>query len=578
MSLYIRSYRKQISYGRRCADWRAGVTLWSQLCLISVWALNLSCGARLSSGTETFEAVDESRKSRSAEILPTAPQVDGGTVLSGQSSTLSDEGLFPSNAIVVLLAGLAGDIESEKAYRDQLAGWLQVSLSQVSAKNTFILCDNAEAMDRPIRGEAKAFKADRQSLLALGRTLAGITNPVTVIVWGHGGKQGATPVFHVRGPRLTPQDFGELAAGFRGPVSRWLLMFRGSGAFARQLAGEHRKILSSECETTFASDPVGASLLLKLARSAPDSSFDRLAQNFGRAIGGWYEERHLARTEDPALWVGTEKPRRLLDTDAGGSFPSAEQSAYQLTMAVQKLTTEEPQKATTVSADLSVAWNEIKKVQPEKYPEADAVILKQSFDCTFGSNPALVTEEEQFVQIVTLEGGHFGDFDVSYSPPDEELDFLDCEVLRSDGKMVRLDPDSIKEAAEPSVGDYQIGRRKFFSLPGISPGAVLHVRYRKQWKDFPLPQLWLELPIEREIPAVNSTIRVGVPKEAPFHFSFEGIATPDPVLKQSSYATTLSWCFTSLGPKRQEVLSSPHSGARLLLSTFRDWDSSSQTK
>src|SRR5436190_7518853 len=271
--------------------------------------------------------------------------------------------LVPSGATVVLMAGLPGDIESENAYREQM----QELLGALSARNVHHVIsasDFSESLKSPDKLEVTFLKADRNSFQSLGTTLSGLTNSVVVIVWGHGGKQGSTPVFHVRGPRLTPADFGELAAGFRGPVSRWLLMFRGSGAFARQLAGEHREILSSECETTFASDPIGASLLLKLARSAPDSSFDRLAQNFGRAIGGWYEERHLARTEDPALWVGTEKPRRLLDTDTGGSFPSAEQGANQLTTAVQKLTTEEPQKATTVSADLSVAWNEIKKVQP----------------------------------------------------------------------------------------------------------------------------------------------------------------------------------------------------------------------
>src|SRR6185369_10245189 len=109
--------------------------------------------------------------------------------------------------------------------------------------------------------------------------------------------------------------------------------------------------------------------------------------------------------------------------------------------------------------------------------EADGVVLKRRVSYTLGSNPAVSSEQEEFIQIVTPEGKRFGDFDVSFSPPFEDISFLDCEVLSPGGKLARLDPDAIREAREQAVGDYQTGRRKFFSLPGVVPGAVLHVRY-----------------------------------------------------------------------------------------------------
>ena len=42
---------------------------------------------------------------------------------------------------------------------------------------------------------------------------------------------------------------------------------------------------------------------------------------------------------------------------------------------------------------------------------------------------AIATEHDQFVQILTAEGKHFGDFDFSFSPPFENITFVDCEVL-----------------------------------------------------------------------------------------------------------------------------------------------------
>jgi len=73
--------------------------------------------------------------------------------------------------------------------------------------------------------------------------------------------------------------------------------------------------------------------------------------------------------------------------------------------------------------DLPPVWNEINKVERDKYPDSDGVILRQRLSCTLGSNPAIVTEQEEFIQILTPEGKQFGDFDVSYSPPTKRLNF-----------------------------------------------------------------------------------------------------------------------------------------------------------
>src|ERR1035438_6081961 len=69
--------------------------------------------------------------------------------------------------------------------------------------------------------------------------------------WCSGGRQGNKPVLHVRGPRITAADFKAVAGQAAAGESRWVLMFRGSGAFANELVGERRQIISSESETMF---------------------------------------------------------------------------------------------------------------------------------------------------------------------------------------------------------------------------------------------------------------------------------------------------------------------------------------
>jgi Domain of Unknown Function with PDB structure (DUF3857)/Transglutaminase-like superfamily len=510
------------------------------------------------------------------------------------------EGLIPPQSTVVLLVGLPGDVESEESYREQLQGWLDLLAGAGRAAKVFVLCDDPKAVTLPAglegKGGSKAgeaantnqlslnsnqgsvssnqssvsvLKGDRGNFVSLGHTLAGGTNALVVIAWGHGGRQGNTPVLHVRGPRITAADFKGLARQAAGE-SRWVLMFRESGAFAAELAGERRQSISSEGESTFSNDPMGMELLLKLVRDKPQLPFADLAEELGKATEDWYTERHLARTEEPMLWVNRDKPRRLAVPATEGNTMAEAKPAEATDTASNGVSAPDLPPVTTTNA-LTAVWKEIKRVEARNYPEADAVILRRRLSYTLGSSPAIATEQEEFVQVLTLEGKRCGDFDITYSPPFEDIAFDDCEVLRADGKLVRLDPDAIRDSHEQAVGDYQRGQRKFFSLPGVGPGAVLHVRYRTTWKTFPLPHVSLEVPIRQDLPALEATIQVSVPKQTPFHFALEEITGADPAVTQTSYATTYSWRFEDLPALRRDLLAPPGRRARLLLSTFPDW-------
>ncbi|MCX6911756.1 MAG: DUF3857 domain-containing protein, partial [Verrucomicrobia bacterium] len=359
---------------------------------------------------------------------------------------------------MVLLVGVPGDVESEGNYRDQLQGWIDLAAGSGRVAKVFVLCDDPQAVTLPGNAGASnqsvvsVLKGDRSSFLSLGGKLAGETNALVLIAWGHGGRQGNKPVLHVRGPRITGADFKEVARQAAAGESRWVLMFRGSGSFANELVGERRQILSSEGETMFSDDPIGMPLPLKIAKEKAELPFQGLAEELGRATEAWYKERNLARTEEPTLWLATDKPRQLIVQGAEEVSAQAMKPEDSKTGATNTVSVAEPA-AVVMPGDLPGAWKEIKRVEARKYPEADAVILRRRLSYTLGSSPAIATEQEEFVQVLTPEGKHYGDFDVSYSPPFEDITFQDCEVLRPDGKLVRLDPDAIRDAREQAVGD-----------------------------------------------------------------------------------------------------------------------------
>src|SRR5262249_7288072 len=179
--------------------------------------------------------------------------------------------------------------------------------------------------------------------------------------------------------------------------------------------------------------------------------------------------RNLARTEAPTFWDGDSKPQ-LLAAAAQPEIESVTKSSEartgpNLEAKSPKLTSEEGYER--VGKELPGHWKDIRAVKRVDYPNADGVVLRRRLQCIIGSNPAIATELNEYIQVLSAEGKALGDFDVSYAPPDEDLEFLDCEVLRPDGKIVRLDPDDIGQSQQSGVGDYQAERRRFFSLPEV---------------------------------------------------------------------------------------------------------------
>lgn len=481
---------------------------------------------------------------------------------------LGSEALLAPASRVVLLAGLPGDLESETLYSQQMREWLDVLVAGGTNAEVYVLCDNPGSVALPTKVRARVLQADRKGFLSLLDTLGGNQQPLLVIAWGHGGRQGSTPVFHVRGPRLTPEDFVALAGKAGNQGSRWVLFFPGSGAFARRLAGEGREILSSECDTMFQSDPIGLGVFIKVARSGLTESLEGLSRQAGHGIVDWYEERRLARTEEPTFWSGQEKPK-LLASEGVAVGPSVGAIA-QAEAATPLQTNSAPPTAVT---NLPSAWDGIVRVDADRYPEADGVILRQRVSYILGASPAISSEQEKFIQVLTPEGKRFGDFDVSFDPPDEDLTFLDCEVLQPDGRLVRLEPENIREARQESAGDYQMQRRKLFSLPAVVPGAVLRVHYRTQWKTFPLPKISMEIPLAEELPARDCLVTISVPRNEQFHFALENRANADPTVNAGPYGTSYTWRFDETPAWSHEVLSLPGQRPRLRFSTFPDWAS-----
>ncbi|HEX4141314.1 MAG TPA: DUF3857 domain-containing protein [Candidatus Methylacidiphilales bacterium] len=456
---------------------------------------------------------------------------------------------------VVILVGLPGDMESDKAYSDDTLKLLKI-LNQPDHKPASVtLLHNLGSLadftpDYPLTKTTN----DRGAFLALAEKIkaAGATRPPVYFVFGHGGTQGTDAVFHVPGPRLTAADFTTLAGA--SDASTWLLFFPGSAVFAGAIQGPKRVVLATEAAQVFNQAPISFPLFLALFNSEPD--LEKLAPQLGAVTDQWYTSRSLSRMEDPALWSNGQPPRKLIGEATNG--PDAAAGVVPA-----------PPPALGVTAD--DAWKTILPADAKDYPGSDAVILSRHVAYLIDDNSQVTEDDETFLQILTRAGKRFADFDFEYTPPDEDITFDACEVRHADGQMERLEEDSIHDAMGSAPEGYSAPNKKIFSLPHAEPGAILHVRLERTWKRLQIPHVFEEIPLNDEMPIAALKIEVSVPEKSAFHFRFCQQAASDPVVTRTSYGASYTWQFQNIPAAPQEPLSAYDANPVLAISTFPDW-------
>ena len=473
---------------------------------------------------------------------------------------------------MVVLVGLPGDMESEQTYREeteQLLGLLQ--RPDLAPKKVLLLGSVSPSVPEKPVYTLTLLPDDRASFLGLADRLKNSPAPCVFIVFGHGGSQGNISVFHVPGPRLTPDDF--LTVGNAVPSSSWLLFFPGSGNFAHQLQAAGRTLLTSEAgDQVFTEDPRGFGFFL--AALARDNDLARLAAATGTVTYNWYNSRSLAATEDPALWIDTAPPRKL-STAAGPGDALATSVTNVAAGGTADPTTNAPAQtpaaASMVNASPDPAWQGITPVAASNYPNGDAVVLSHQISYLIDDNSGVMEDDDSFLQILTSEGKRHGDLEFSFSPPDEDLNFLACQIRRPDGTIENLDPDQIHDAARAEPDDYDVEKRKIFSFPQIEPGAIIRVHLQRAWHHFPLPHIFEEIPLAGEEPVLSLKVKISVPAAMAFHFKLLHEAASDPAVATTGYGSIYTWQFHDLPAVLREPLSPLDQEPALAVTTFPDW-------
>jgi hypothetical protein len=144
-------------------------------------------------------------------------------------------------------------------------------------------------------------------------------------------------------------------------------------------------------------------------------------------------------------------------------------------------------------------------------------------------------------------------------------------VRLPNGQIEALNPDDIRDAAKAAPEEYDVEKRKIFSFPHVEPGAIIRIHLQRQWKSFPMPHLYQEIPLADENPVVALKVEVRMPQKDAFHFKLLRQAGADPVVTKTEYGSIYTWQFHDQPPVLEEPLSPPEQTPELVVTTFPDW-------
>lgn len=162
-----------------------------------------------------------------------------------------------------------------------------------------------------------------------------------------------------------------------------------------------------------------------------------------------------------------------------------------------------------------------KNATAERFPDADSVLVYDLEEITYQPD-GLGTGTDDFYQKVLNESGRkqLRELSFRYNSTYEKLEVLTVEIIRPDGKTVKIDPASGRETIDSSqMGSniYDPANKVFtIAVPGLEIGDILHVKSRETTLKARVPGQWSGYNVlQADIPFLYYEVRINAPESRP---------------------------------------------------------------
>ncbi len=415
---------------------------------------------------------------------------------------------------------------------------------------------NAEEFER-LSGETKRLLAERGIPLENVQTLGGKVTRETIlqklsaaagtcsaddefwlVLYGHGGRsKGGAPAFQVSGPRLTAPDLKSALDAI--PARQFVFVGTSdSGAFLPLLQNPRRAVLSATRADGESGLPRFPGAWVSALAENPKAAFAAVAARAAAATEREYVSASLAVTEHPQL--ADPSTGKILEAPFGVNLPSADEAGTPLAADQAETPGDTSPKGAGV-ADIPVKIKD-PAAQWERQPATDvtrrivadaravenpeghaALVLEQRIGFTIEEDRTTDTRTYRRVFIAREEAVEdWANQFLPQSPPSVTSKLELARVIQPDGTVTAYNPARLPAVSDPDSGDSS-GMSMVF-LPNARAGCVIEISYRTQaLLNASLPHVSEVLPIQREVPVLQTSLEVRVPAKGTYHVALNNL-------------------------------------------------------
>lgn len=478
-----------------------------------------------------------------------------------------------SEALIVV--GLTGDEKDETHFRE-----LGTKAEELLAKRgltTRLLAPSAN-------GQVKK----DQVLKAIAEASARVNarDEFWLVLLGHGGiSKGSEPAFQVSGPRLTASELAAALEAVRGDSKVFLGMDR-SGAFLPFLDLPRAEVLTATAETGQINLPRFPEMFLRALAAKPAGSLAELGARASEWVNEAYAGQGLALTETARL--RDPKSGQILTPPFGADKAVQTVSAEPGRAQASSVAAEEisiPKPKGTEAFEEVAASDETRRLlaaaraipNPAGYP---AIILRDDRTVTVTGDRATQMVSRHRVYVASEEAlEDYAQVRIPQAPPSVTSRIKGARLILPDGRSLVLNPDAFNASAGNRGGALaDVPRPIEVLFPQAEAGSIIEMEYEQTREaQSQLPEFYMEIPLQHEVPVMASRLMLKVPKrQAFFHTAkhLPGTAPTLPIPSETTHSAVLTWEFRDLPAFEHLPLDPPRheTSAWIGVSSFPSWN------
>jgi hypothetical protein len=370
-----------------------------------------------------------------------------------------------------------------------------------------------------------------------------------LILLGFAGRSGeGAHTFQVSGPRLVDTDLKTALDAI--PARQFVFIGTSdSGGFVPVLLSKTRSVLAATREEGEIDLPRFPKAWADALKENPNAGWEEIAARAAVLTDKALSDESLAvgehaRLGDPETGQVLEAPFGVDAVAKPAEKPESSGSMALINAADIKVEIHKPNSEWENQPATAETKKLIAEARATPNPEGfNSILLEQRLGYRVGEDRTAENFVMNRIYIAKEDGvARWANFLLPQDPPAEVTKLEAARIIQPDGSSTVFNPDKMPKITDPGTSS----ALSMIFMPGTHAGCLIEIAYRTKYLlDVTLPEFSQELPVQQDIPAMQTELQLQIPEKMGLHYKLRN-TDAKPVETVADGMRTITWKMSTL--------------------------------